>query len=662
LKLIWTAFAALCLLFLGANATWLRQDRSPPGWDDAFYLSHSLRLWDALTTGGLPAYGTQFLTGMREKPPLIAALPTPAYLILGRKPRAALTVNLACLLILFVTLFRLGWEYASPRAGLVAVWIAGTMPMIYGLSHWYLVECALTAIVCLTISLPAVLAFDMAMAAVLGVLCACGVLMKFSFPLYVALPLAFLLRRRLSTKLLAAFLLPFAAIAAPWYILNFGKGLHTALRAGSGDTARIYQTGAVLSLADIGRYLLDVANCGPTVYFVVLGLALATCLRFASKNARCGLLLCALWGTPLMFLACGHYRDLRYAAPLFPAVALGLGILLDGAMARYRIAGVAATCVVLGLGAVSMMQTSFGVPGKRPIELGGLLFVQPRFNYASRADGKVWPYRDVLQELYQGAKWKGGERKRLVVGNDTEHFNLDNLGLEARSGNLPFDGAATAYETDPRRLRETLAAASYFLYKDGSEKESPFNRLGAEAIAAVRADANFAETGTRLLPDGSLLHLFENNHAGRVREMREFLAPGFDSVPDCSVTFDGKLGLSGLSTRKTGRTIEVRYRWRCLKPVQGNYWCFTHILDEQGNIVGYLDHPVMKGDPPTSQWTQGSIAIEQLQFTLPEMSKEGAYRLRLGLFCKESGDRLPITASGFPLADSGTAAVSPLAK
>jgi 4-amino-4-deoxy-L-arabinose transferase-like glycosyltransferase len=294
---------------------------------------------------------------MREKPPLISALPTPVYLVFGRKPRAALVVNLAALLITFSALFCFARKYAGPRAGLIAVTILGTMPMIYGLSHWYLVECGLTAIVCLTISLPATRAFDPTVAAALGALCALGMLMKFSFPLYVAAPLALLLWRQVRFKLLGAFLLPAAVIALPWYIVNFARGLHTALNAGSAQTALVYRTGDALSPADIARYLRDVANCAPAIYLVVLAVTLLVCYPAASKNARRGLALSAVWASPLVLLALGHYRDLRYAAPLFPAVALALGILLDSAIARYGAFAGAATCFLLGLGVASMLAT-----------------------------------------------------------------------------------------------------------------------------------------------------------------------------------------------------------------------------------------------------------------------------------------------------------------
>jgi hypothetical protein len=273
-------FAVLSLFFLGTTLLWLRLDRSPPAWDDGYYLTNSLVMYDALTDGGLPAYARQFLTIMGIKPPLIAILPTPVYLIAGRKPRAALLVNLACLLILFAALYRLGKRYASRRAGLIALCIAGTMP--------------------------------------------------------IELPIA------------------------------------------------------------------------------------------------------------------------------------------------------------------------------------------------------------------------------------------------------------------------------------------------------------------RRLPDGGVAHVFANTSSNRLTSA---------DIAKCNVTFDDKLQLTGLSVQRTPEGLQVTYRWRCLKPLDRNYWCFTHIVDGKGAIAGYLDHQIV------SLWNAGDTAIEKLAFRFSEAQKSESYRLRLGVFDRASGDRLPITASDFPLTDKGTATV-----
>ena len=121
------------VFFLGTTVLWLSLDKSPPPWDDAFYLTNSLKLYDALFEGGVPAYSKTFLTGMDSKPPLISVLPTPVYLIFGRHPRAAYSVNLIFLAITFGALYRIARHFCSSAAGFLAVYVAGTTPMIYAL-------------------------------------------------------------------------------------------------------------------------------------------------------------------------------------------------------------------------------------------------------------------------------------------------------------------------------------------------------------------------------------------------------------------------------------------------------------------------------------------------------------------------------------------------
>src|SRR5258708_9432072 len=105
------AFAVLSLFFLGTMVLWLRLDRSPRGWDDSYYHTDSLALYDALAEGGIAGYARKFLTAMGTKPPLIAVLPTPVYLIVGRKSGAAFAVNLGFLLVMFAALYWLGKKY-----------------------------------------------------------------------------------------------------------------------------------------------------------------------------------------------------------------------------------------------------------------------------------------------------------------------------------------------------------------------------------------------------------------------------------------------------------------------------------------------------------------------------------------------------------------------
>ena len=517
------AFAGLSVFFLSTAFLWMRLDRTPPSWDDAYYLTNSLVMYDALAESGLRGYATQFVHLMASKPPLIAALPAPVYLISGRKPRAAYVVNLVWLLVTFSALYWLGKRYANPRAGLLAVYIAGTMPMLYGLARWFLVECGLTAIVCVTICLAAEWnEFDGAWkACLLGLTCGLGLLMKMSFPVYVFIPLLyFAVRARrpaLRVNTLLAFAVSAAVLAFPWYFVNYYRVLDTAIRAGSAGTAKIYGTGGIFSLRAILAYLTNLSNAGPALYFIAAAVLIFAIERKVAPRGRRGLLLCALWGAPVFFLVFGHYRDMRYAAPLFPALALGLAILTDAALERLAAKGLVVTCALLALPLVSMLDTSFGLFGGRGFDMHGLLFSAPRLDYARRYNPLAWPQREILQDLYRASKFAGGERTLVLLGTDSQRFNADNFTLAAVQDRLPFRIATTAYETDPSALRQMLESSAYFVYREGGEPEaSGFNTLRGAALREVRESGRFVELpASRALPDGGVARVFENLALGR---------------------------------------------------------------------------------------------------------------------------------------------------
>src|SRR5439155_12171116 len=139
-------------------------------------------------------------------------------------------------------LYKLGRRYSGARAGLIAVYAAGTMPILYGLARWYLVETALTAIVSVVICLGA--EWDKSSgarrASLLGAVCGLGLLLKISFPVYVLAPLLyFVIRNRgtLGRRVAAAFLTTAAFLALPWYAINTRSALQLAFKAGSESAA-----------------------------------------------------------------------------------------------------------------------------------------------------------------------------------------------------------------------------------------------------------------------------------------------------------------------------------------------------------------------------------------------------------------------------------------
>jgi hypothetical protein len=358
-----------------------------------------------------------------------------------------------------------------------------------------------------------------------------------------------------------------------------------------------------------------------------------------------------------LILVFSHYRDLRYGAPLYPALALALGILVDAVIEKFGRAATVCTCLLLVLPLVNMLQVSFGLFG-RPLELGGLLFYAPRLDYARRYATAAWPQGEILADVQRLGRRPEGKSVGLMLATDSPRFNADNFLLAARVGHFPFEVTTTTHETDEAALRTRLDTMMYFVYKEGGESEAAtYNRLRDRALRHVRESGRFIELPiARKLPDSGVAHVYANRSANHFEQSRAFLGSGLETLAERQIVFDDRLRLSGLSVERTADGLAVKYRWQCLRRLDRAYWCFSHILDSAGTVIGYLDHEIMNGEPPTSAWSPGDTAIERLvfRFTTPQ---PGPVRLRLGVFDRASGNRLSITAADAPFADTRTAVI-----
>ncbi len=76
-----------------------------------------------------------FLGSLGYKAPLIVALPAPFYWIFGRDWQVAFLVTAVAMALLFAMVYQIGKRLRNAQAGLIAVYIAGTMPLLYGLGR-----------------------------------------------------------------------------------------------------------------------------------------------------------------------------------------------------------------------------------------------------------------------------------------------------------------------------------------------------------------------------------------------------------------------------------------------------------------------------------------------------------------------------------------------
>jgi hypothetical protein len=110
--------------------------------------------------------------------------------------------------------------------------------------------------------------------------------------------------------------------------------------------------------------------------------------------------------------------------------------------------------------------------------------------------------------------------------------------------------------------------------------------------------------------------------------------------------FGGEIELLGYDAVRQGTALDVTLQWRCLRPPAVNYTVFIHVLDAGGNTVAQADSQPMDGAYPTAVWDAGEVVADFYSISLPPDLPAGGYRLRIGLYRLESGERLPVVGDG----------------
>jgi hypothetical protein len=76
--------------------------------------------------------------------------------------------------------------------------------------------------------------------------------------------------------------------------------------------------------------------------------------------------------------------------------------------------------------------------------------------------------------------------------------------------------------------------------------------------------------------------------------------------------------------------------------VAGDYTVFIHLLAASDTRAAQLDTRPCAGECPTDTWQPGDIIVDRYQVTLPPEAPPGPYRLALGLYLLDSGERASV--------------------
>jgi hypothetical protein len=91
-----------------------------------------------------------------------------------------------------------------------------------------------------------------------------------------------------------------------------------------------------------------------------------------------------------------------------------------------------------------------------------------------------------------------------------------------------------------------------------------------------------------------------------------------------------------------GQAMDVMLYWRAETPINFDYTVFVQLLSADGSIYGQHDAQPANGLLTTSQWTAGEVVADPHRFTVAPDAPPGDYRLMVGMYRWDTGERLPI--------------------
>ena len=96
---------------------------------------------------------------------------------------------------------------------------------------------------------------------------------------------------------------------------------------------------------------------------------------------------------------------------------------------------------------------------------------------------------------------------------------------------------------------------------------------------------------------------------------------------------------------QAGDMLRVTLYWQPMRHVPGDYQVFVHILDDNSTVRAQHDGTPGLRSSPTSSWLPGEFITDIHEIALPADMPTGVYRLSVGLYALDSGERLRLTGA-----------------
>lgn len=133
-----------------------------------------------------------------------------------------------------------------------------------------------------------------------------------------------------------------------------------------------------------------------------------------------------------------------------------------------------------------------------------------------------------------------------------------------------------------------------------------------------------------------------------VQHEHRFEVPPISQPTDAQFGPDIRLLGYDLDTQASDN-IGLKLYWQALNTPANSYTVFTHLLNENGEIVAQVDSAPVSDAWLTSAWLPGEVIVDTRSIALPDGVSNGRYALAFGLY--DDNGRLPVTHNNQPQAN-----------
>ncbi|MEG4198778.1 phospholipid carrier-dependent glycosyltransferase [Microcoleus sp. Pol12A5] len=542
---------------LGAisDRLWFALDRSVPAWDQAEYLTSTLKYLQALQHPQWLSgeWWTNFWLLSTKIPPLAYILTVPFLQVFGTGGDRATLVHLLFSAILLASVYSLGVQLFNRQVGLWAAAICVLLPGLYRFRLQFLLDYPLTAAItfafyCLTMwkasegrssatdsvtdvtdvtyrtqleertkkkykfspsHTPSLSASSFFWAIAFGISLGLSILVKHTTVLFLFTPIVWLavgaVRQKAWGRLgqLTGALLLSVAVFGPWaktnwlLILTGGKRATLDSAIAEGDPA--------LNTIDAWIYYaqhLPEHVSWPLLLVPLVGLILYWRRRQDSSSIlhlnSCQWL-AVFWGGAYLINSLNINKDDRYVIPYLPVLSIFLAYCLTlwpsrwGRQIRWGTIGLAILAMLFHMWPLG------GVFGHSLVQI-----ISPgNSNYPYL--GKEWPHREVIAEIIDREPYL---QSTLGVLPSTPEINQHNLNFYGALANFQVYGRQVG--TNLKEVPQDVRSLSWFVTKSGPQGSirERIKKAQNAAVTAIEKGDQFQLEKTWILPDYTNLNLY----------------------------------------------------------------------------------------------------------------------------------------------------------